>query len=37
MAMVRRLSRSRKMQRKVQQLQQKFSGLDNVANSPTSW
>jgi len=34
MAIVRRLSRSRTMQRKVAQLQQRFHSLDNVGDMP---
>lgn len=34
LAVVRRLSRSRAMQRKVDQLQERFRGLDNVGGAP---
>jgi hypothetical protein len=36
LAVVRRLSRSRGMQRKVDQLQQRFRGLDNLGDTPNN-
>ena len=36
LAVVRRLSRSRRLQRKVDQLQEKFRGLDKVGDTPSN-
>jgi hypothetical protein len=36
LAIVRRLSRSRGMQRKVEQLQQRFRSLDNIGDVPNN-